>query len=228
MLKVRLGISGHVFLAKGFAPSDLKKMHREATFYTRLHHLQGIYVPVCLGTMELQGDEVLKHDTCDGELVIAGLLLLGWAGYGVDSWPHMGLSRRGEADHAFVRDLTIEARKTLTEIHKVGVWHRDVALRNVLVRSFRRQDHGPCPKWQLQIMFIDFELSWTRTKYRQYQRRRLQGANEEGKTDEESNKEFAGKLSSELDKCAEEMEVWCKPLDAQLRCTHPCHNMLNP
>lgn len=77
-------------------------------------------------------------------------------------------------------------------------------------------------------MFIDFELSWTRTKYRQYQRRRLQGANEEGKTDEESNKEFAGKLSSELDKCAEEMEVWCKPLDAQLRCTHPCHNMLNP
>ncbi|KAH8762097.1 hypothetical protein F5883DRAFT_561745 [Diaporthe sp. PMI_573] len=132
MLKVRLGISGHVFLAKGFAPSDLKKMHREATFYTRLHHLQGIFVPVCLGTMELQGDEVLKHDTCDGELVIAGLLLLGWAGYGVDSWPHMGLSRRGEADHAFVRDLTIEARKTLTEIHKVGVWHRDVALRNVL------------------------------------------------------------------------------------------------
>lgn len=211
MLKVRLDVSGHVFLAKGFAPSDLRKMHREAAFYSRLHRMQGIYVPICLGTMELQGDEVLKHDTWDGEVVIAGLLLLGWAGHGVDNWPRMGLSRTGEAAQSFVRDLTVEARKTLTGIHKMGVWHRDVALRNVLLRSVGQQDDGPCPTWQIQVTFIDFELSWTRTKYRQYRRHQLRGTSEEGKTDKELNHEFAGKLASELDKCVKEMESWYIP-----------------
>lgn len=107
ILKVRLGMSGHVFLVKGSAPSDL---NREATLYTRLQHLQGKHVPVSLGTMELHGDAVVRRDTWAGELVIAGLLLLGWAGHGVDSWPRMGLSRPGEADHAFFRDLTTEAQ----------------------------------------------------------------------------------------------------------------------
>lgn len=181
MLKVRLDVSGHVFLAKGFAPSDLRKMHREAAFYGRLHRIQGMHVPVCLGTMELQGDEVLRHHTWDGELVIAGLLLLGWAGHGVDNWPHMGLSQTGEAAQSFARHLAVEARRTLKAIHKMGVWHRDVALRNVLLGSVGRQDDGPCPTWQTQVTFIDFELSWTRTKYRQCRRHELRGTSDKGR-----------------------------------------------
>lgn len=157
--------SGHIVLAKGFASSDLNKNFREAKYYIHLRHLQRVHVSVCLATVE-QGYEILKYDTWDGELVIAGLLLLGWAGHGVDSWPKIGNSRRGEASHAFVRGLPIGERKALTEINKVGVWHRDVALRNVLVRSFRRQDEGPRPRWHLQIVLTDIELSWTRSKYR--------------------------------------------------------------
>lgn len=83
MLKVRLSESGHVFLATGFTPSDLKKMHREAKYYDHLRRLQGVHVPVCVGTIELQGDEILKYDSWDGELVNAGLPIgtvarLGW------------------------------------------------------------------------------------------------------------------------------------------------------
>lgn len=83
MLKVRLSESRHVFLAKGFTPSDLKKMHTEAKYYDHLRRLQGVHVSVCMGTIELQGDEILKYDTWDGELVIAGLPIgtvarLGW------------------------------------------------------------------------------------------------------------------------------------------------------
>lgn len=233
MLKMMLGVSGHVFVAKAFAPSALRKMRRETGFYDRLYRLQGKQVPVCLGMLELQGDELLKHETWTGEeeeVVVAGLLLLGWTGYGVDSWPRvLGLGRRDEADHAFVRDLTVEARSALAEIHKAGVWHRDVALRNVLVRSLGRTADGGdggdsgsgTVRWRLQVVFVDFELSWTRTKYRQYRRHRLRGTSEEEKTDEELDQEFGRELVVEMDGCAKEMEVWC--CDTGLGCPHPYH-----
>lgn len=220
MLKIHLAATGHVFIAKAFTPSDLRKMRREANLYGRLRRLQGTHIPVCLGSVELYGDEILRHDTWDGELVIKGLLLLGWAGLGVDGWPRLGLGRKDEADHAFVRDLTIEARKALAEIHEAGVWHRDVALRNVLVQR-RQAANG---KWQLQVMFIDFELSWTRTNYRRYRRRMLRGT-QAVKSDEELDKEFAGKLTEEWDRCSQEMEEWCRPEGAEPRCPHSCHRI---
>lgn len=222
VLKIRLDASGHVFLAKGF--SDLRRLRREGSRYARLRHLQGTHVPVCLGDMELQGDEILKYDTWEGERVITGLLLLGWAGHGVDHWRNLGLGKADEADHAFVRDMTSEVRKALAETHKVGIWHRDVALRNVLLRHIEPVDDSSSgPRWDLQVTLIDFELSWTRSKFRQYRRHVLRGTEAESKSDQELDEEFAAKLDEETSLCAAKMEEWCSAMHVQGRCPHPCH-----
>lgn len=203
MIILRLCSSGHVLLAKAFIPSKLKLMHREARFYARLSHLQGQCIPVCMGTIEL--NEVLGYD---GN-IFTGLLLLGSAGRGMERWRHIGkgLGDGGESDRAFVRTLTIEVRKALAEIHKAGVLHGDIELRNVLIQhsDFERTSPSSCPEWRLQVMIIDFELSLTRKMYRQRENRGRHGHRPKS----ELNKEFAEALTIEMDKCAGAMGKWC-------------------
>lgn len=203
MIKLRLGSSGHVLLAKAFMPSDLRVMRREARFYAHLRHLQGRYVPVCMGTIELPPDKALTYDG----FRFTGLLFLAWAGTGPDQWGYVGggLGHGGEADHAFVRDLTVEVRKALAEIHKAGVLHRDVALRNVLVRHFALEGTSSCPEWRLHVSMIDFESSRTRAMYRHHATQRLQGRSR----GRDLNQQFAEALAKEMDKCADAIGKWC-------------------
>lgn len=203
MIKLRLGSSGHVLLAKAFMPSDLRVMRREARFYAHLRHLQGRYVPVCMGTIELPPDKALTYDG----FRFTDLLLLSWAGTGPDQWRYVGggLGHGGEADHAFVRALTVEVRKALAEIHKAGVLHRDVALRNVLVRHFALEGTSSCPEWRLQVSMIDFESSRTRAMYRHHATQRLQGRSR----GRDLNQQFAEALAKEMDKCADAIGKWC-------------------
>lgn len=204
IVKLHLSSSGHVLLAKAFKPSDIGVMRREARCYAHLRHLQGRYIPICLGTIELSSVKALKYDG----FRFTGLLLLGWAGAGPDQWKYVGggLGYGEEADRAFTRALTVEVSKALSEIHKAGVLHRDVALRNVLVRHFSRAGTPTNPEWRLQVSIIDFERSRNRAMYRHYKSKRDRSRSH---TKEDMNKAFAGALAREMDKCVDAMGKWC-------------------
>lgn len=203
IMKLRLGSSGHVLLAKAFMPSDLGVMRREARFYAHLRHLQGDCVPICVGTIEMPADQALPYDG----FRFTGLLLLGWAGMGPDQWNYVGggLGHGGEADRAFVRALAVEARRALMKIHEAGVLHRDVALRNVLVRDFALEGRPSCPRWRLRVSIIDFELSRNRAMYGHYETRRLRGRPHT----RDLNREFAEAQAKEMDTCADVIRKWC-------------------
>lgn len=150
---MRLSKSGHVFLAKGSTPSDLKKMHREAKYYDHLQRLQGVHVPVYTGTLELQGDDILKYDTWDGELVIAGLLLLGSAGYGVDSSPHMESARWERQATLWCSILHSRCarpcRKFTRRVYDTGTWPCETCL--FVIQATRR------PNW-FKVAITDHAL----------------------------------------------------------------------
>ncbi|POS81562.1 hypothetical protein DHEL01_v200079 [Diaporthe helianthi] len=205
MIKLRLHDSGHVLLAKAFMPSDIRTMQRESRFYTHLRHLQGRYIPVCLGTIELPLAQAFNR----GGFRFTGLLLLSWAGIGPDQWIYVGggLGHGGEADYAFTQALQVGVRKALTKIHKAGVLHRDIALRNVLVRQFALEA-TPCPVWRLQVSIIDFELSRNKAMYKHYEDQRHRGS--PGK---DLNDEFAKALVREMDECAVAIRKWCPKSD---------------
>lgn len=202
IIKLRLCSSGHVLLAKAFMPSDLRTMYREARFYAHLRHLQGRCVPVCMGTVELPLENAITYDG----FRFTGLLLLAWAGIGPDQWRYVGggLGYGGEADHAFTQTLKDETRKALAKIHQAGVLHRDVALRNVLVRHFARSGTTR-PKWHLQVSIIDFELSRTKAMYKHYETRRLPGRSHTRDLDQE----FVEALAQEMDICTDAISKWC-------------------
>lgn len=204
MIKLRLG-SGHVLLAKAFVPSDLRVMQREAKCYHHLRHLQGESIPVCIGTVELPYDRGLAYDG----FRFTGLLLLAWAGIGPDQWGFIGggVGHGGETDHAFTRALQVEVFKALGSIHKAGILHRDVALRNILIQRYNLQ-RTPRPEWRLRVSIIDFELSKTRAMYKHHetQRRRRR---REGPPTSDLNQEFAKALVKEMDDCADTISKWC-------------------
>ncbi|KUI72954.1 hypothetical protein VM1G_08118 [Cytospora mali] len=203
MIKLCLNTSGHVVLAKGFVPSELGAMRREAGCYAHLRRLQGKYVPVCTGTVELPHDKALLYDG----FRFTGLILLGWAGTEIGQW-HLfggGLGYGGEADHAFVRALTVEVRKAVAEIHKAGVLHGDVALRNVLLRRCALKTTSSGPEWRLQVTIIDFELSRSRSMYEREETRRLRGRPHT----RDMRQEFSEALAKEMDKCADAISKWC-------------------
>lgn len=210
IIKLRLGSSGHVLLAKAFMPSDLRVMQREARCYRHLRHLQGKIIPVYMGTIKLPLNHALTYDG----FRFTGLLVLAWAGIGPDQWASIGggIGYGGEADHAFTRALQIEVSKALGKIHEAGILHRDVALRNVLVQHYTLE-WTPRPEWRLQVSIIDFELSRTRAMYKHHETQRRR---QRGPSTRDLDREFAEALDKEMDACADTISKWCpnKQIDA--------------
>lgn len=65
---------------------------------------------------------------------------------------------------SFVQSITAGVTKTLGRIHEQGVFHCDVALRNVLAQSITRRG----PTFEVQVNLIDLERSRSREGYRQH------------------------------------------------------------
>jgi tRNA A-37 threonylcarbamoyl transferase component Bud32 len=65
--------------------------------------------------------------------------LLGFGGYKYESWSRLGPDiaecSEEEFDHLIAQELTAEVQKVLAMVHKADILHRDVALRNILVRK---------------------------------------------------------------------------------------------
>ncbi|KAI3393638.1 hypothetical protein diail_3865 [Diaporthe ilicicola] len=194
LVKVCLLSHGYTFIAKTHPPENRRSMYREVYVYDRLRHLQGSCVPVCLGAVELPEDVAVWY-----HVPYTGLLLLSWAGYDVGSWGRLGLglsempSAKRSLDRNFSDTLSKTALEALSKIHKAGVIHGDVALRNVMLHVIARRGQ----EFQLSLQFIDFGCSRRRSNYRRRARHCQKRAAGDGKRAEKARAAMAYWASSE-------------------------------
>ncbi|OAQ58143.1 serine/threonine protein kinase [Pochonia chlamydosporia 170] len=138
LFKVRLSAYGYTFVAKGMERFDQKFLARESQIYCRLQPIQGKYVPVCLGIVDL-----ISPCHYDGG-VYTSFLFLSWAG---QSLPRC-------IDPANKLSLVNRVTTALKELHRLGVLHCDAEPRNML---FDPKDGS--------VMLIDFERSEFRGRH---------------------------------------------------------------
>ncbi|KAI1120380.1 hypothetical protein F5Y10DRAFT_258558 [Nemania abortiva] len=135
IFKVTLLDYGYTFISKGTTEADKPHLEHEARVYKRLKDIQGVYVPVFLGTIDLQ--PLGRAYFYDFDVDIEYLCFLSWG----------GLSLR-YAQHLDKPNLQTMAEKAMGAIHQKGVVHKDPRYENVL---FNPQTE--------RIMLIDFERS---------------------------------------------------------------------
>ncbi|KAK3315532.1 hypothetical protein B0H66DRAFT_577300 [Apodospora peruviana] len=132
LFKVRLSTHGYTLVAKGVESANRGRLQNEEDIYNQLSAIQGRHVPVCLGLIDL----VLPY-YCDGR-VSKHFLLLSWAGQPLSKCVD-------RVDKVVVRDAITMA---YSEIHRLGVFHRDAEVRNVL--------------YDRNVMVVDFERAEVR------------------------------------------------------------------
>lgn len=137
LLKVHLNVGGYTLVAKAMVHHDKTRLKHEAAVYDRLRRLQGRYVPVCCGTVELQmpyhydGVE-LKH-----------ILLLSWAGTSLAQ-----LRVQDEQFASIQPSCDKQIRQAYEAIEALQVLHQDAEPRNMVYNDKTGQ-----------LMIIDFERS---------------------------------------------------------------------
>ncbi|PGH05103.1 hypothetical protein AJ80_08402 [Polytolypa hystricis UAMH7299] len=127
LFKVRLSSHGFILVAKGARFKNQRALLHERTIYDKLHVIQGIHVPVCLGIVELEPKRPYYYN----EGKYTHMLLLSWAGKPITG----GLSPS-------ISDMIVFS---LRAIHQQGVLHRDAEPQNILWNDTCR-----CP------MIVDF------------------------------------------------------------------------
>ncbi len=115
LFKVRLSSHGYTFVTKGVEECDLTRLQHGNKIYNRLQPIQGMHIPVCLGTIDL----VLPYYYDGG--VFPHFMLLSWAGRPLFE----------SARHTKKADVIDAVVKAFKELHKLQVVHRDAELRNV-------------------------------------------------------------------------------------------------
>ncbi|CCE28268.1 uncharacterized protein CPUR_01742 [Claviceps purpurea 20.1] len=120
LFKVRLSPHGYTLVAKAVGPLDWRPLIHEEKMYNHLRDLQGRFIPVCPGFVELNGLFRCKKYTssfgCFGHF-----LFLSYAGRPV-------LKALPKFDDSVVSQMLA----TLAQLHQRGVIHRDAAPRNIL------------------------------------------------------------------------------------------------
>jgi hypothetical protein len=130
IFKIRLSSHGYTLLAKGMEESDRHHLLNESKIYHRLRSIQGRYVPVCIGMVDLK----LPYYYNSGEYI--SMLFLSWAGQPL----HRFLNRENEIQMLNKADSVFQA------LRKLQVLQKDPELRNIL---WDEQDSN--------LMVIDFE-----------------------------------------------------------------------
>lgn len=75
LFKIRLASHGYVFVAKGTIREFVPNLMHEGQVYQHLKHVQGIFIPVLLGNIDLA-----KRYYLDFEVRIVHMLLMSWGG----------------------------------------------------------------------------------------------------------------------------------------------------
>ncbi len=127
LFKIRLSAYGYTLVAKGVETVDLARLQHEYKVYDQLSTIQGKYVPVCLGLIDLD----LPY-YCDGG-VFEHFLFLSWAGRPLSKCLN-------QIDKILAVGQLTEA---FTELHQLQIRHGDAEIRNILY------DGG--------LMIVDFE-----------------------------------------------------------------------
>ncbi|CCE29188.1 uncharacterized protein CPUR_02880 [Claviceps purpurea 20.1] len=138
LFKVTLLAYGYTFVSKGTVAGHIKHLEHEMRVYERLKPIQGRYVPVFLGTMDLR--TVDKDYWIYFETYVVHMMFMSWGGFLLDEGKMDGLDVLD--DVAWV-DEGIQA---IDAVHEAGVLHRDVRWANIL---YNPHTNG--------IMLIDFE-----------------------------------------------------------------------
>ncbi|POR32435.1 Uncharacterized protein TPAR_07370 [Tolypocladium paradoxum] len=130
LFQVTLMAYGYTFVSKGTVSAFIRDLRHEAAVYERLRPVQGVAVPVFLGSIDLR--DMRKVYYYDHRVYIVHLTFLSWGGL--------------SAVRAAKMPLAAEVERALRSIHGQWVVHGDVREANVLVN----------PETQT-IMIIDFE-----------------------------------------------------------------------
>jgi hypothetical protein len=130
LFEVTLLPYGYTLVGKGFPAIFRLYMSHENTIYECLAPIQGIHVPVCLGTIDLTQQPLWY----DGIAAIPYFLLLSHAGIAVS---------KSSVDK---KQISQTAAQSLQAIHKFGIRHCDAHTNNMF---WSAENEG--------VLFIDFE-----------------------------------------------------------------------
>ena len=130
LFKLTLASHGYTVAAKGTILDFIPDLQHEATVYKRLRSIQGMYVPVCLGAIDL----VLPYYHNGSKIV--HMLFLSWGGIRIDR--HIDRNNMG--------DVLDRASRALQAIHQLEVLHHDAMPRNL---PWNTEDE--------RVMVVDFE-----------------------------------------------------------------------
>ncbi|OAQ57866.2 protein kinase-like domain [Pochonia chlamydosporia 170] len=137
LFQVTLLNYGYTFIGKGTVRAFIKDLEHEAAVYQRLKPVQGINVPVFLGTIDLRSMNKIYY--YDHRVYVVHLTFLSWAGYKLHDVRNVkGMGKR----------LADGALRSLRSIHREGVVHKDVRGANMLFNPETNR-----------VMIIDFERS---------------------------------------------------------------------
>jgi len=119
LFKITLASYGYTFVGKGTIRVFVPDLQHEARVYGRLKRLQGMVVPVYLGSIGLIEPYI------DLGVEIVHMLLMSWGG------------EMAESSDAL--DLSPEIRRSVDEIYREGVEHNDVRDPNILWNTERQR-----------------------------------------------------------------------------------------
>ena len=134
MFKVTLASHGYTVAAKATVFAFVTDLKHEQAVYECLRMLQGTYVPVCLG-----GVDLLKPYYHRG-VQLVHMMFMAWGG--------KALGGCGQILAHVEKDVSQMAAEGVEAMHALGVLHRDVVTRNMLWNE-------ECGR----VMFVDFERS---------------------------------------------------------------------
>ncbi|OJD13932.1 hypothetical protein AJ78_05669 [Emergomyces pasteurianus Ep9510] len=135
LFKITLWSHGYTFVGKGVPVEFVQGSKHEQRVYSHLAPIQGVHVPVLLGSLELR-----RPFSYDGIAEIVHLMFMGYAGKTV--------AGRYDLDR---RQLTQQAEKSLQAIHELHVLQGDPIAGNLVEEDGR-------------VMFIDFERATLQTR----------------------------------------------------------------
>jgi tRNA A-37 threonylcarbamoyl transferase component Bud32 len=137
LFKIRLYSHGYTLVAKWMEELDRDHLLQERTVYSQLCEVQGSYIPVCLGTVDL----ALPYYYDFG--IYVSMLFLSWAGRPVSQY----LNPENEGH------ILQKATAALQALHHLRFLHKDAELRNMLWDD----QHG-------SLMLVDLERAEIRAR----------------------------------------------------------------
>ncbi|GAP88623.1 putative protein kinase-like domain [Rosellinia necatrix] len=137
LFKVTLLEYGYTFISKGTVQAFIPDLEHEARVYERLKDVQGVYVPVFLGAINLRS--LNRTYYYDFRVDIVHLCFMSWGGLSLKDGQDLDTNR------STLQHMAIGAMRA---IHQQRVVHKDARYENIL---FNPQTGG--------VMLIDFERS---------------------------------------------------------------------